>query len=548
MSLGRDGKHSSAHDVRRFDAVVVGSGFGGSIAALRLAEAGRSVFVLERGERYEPGEFPRDVTDVDRLFWRYPSRSQSRGLFDVRFFSGLATVVASGVGGGSLIYANVLIRPDASVFDDPRWPRSINLASLAPYYDKVEAEIGPHPIPADATLKKRSAFHAAAAKLGRDVVDPPMSVNWPTAQESSAPVCQFITECEFGCNVGAKRSVDRTYLHRATRLGALVSPRSLVTRVESIAHDGFSISYVDLDTGAVRVVQATRVVLAAGTLGTNELLLRCRDEYRTLPAISSALGTGYSANGDFLGSVRDATVELEPWVGPDVTSVIKFFDTADRFTMAAPTFNAAVMNTLAGLGRHEIPGLTVLAPLLWKWAESLVPFAFSRGWLGRPGQSRPLDPGAARMTNLFAIGRDNANGRISLTRDGIDIKWDYAKENAALIQAMERAMRGVAAAYGGTFDAIPTWKLFGRPITVHSLGGCAMSDSPSTGVVTPNGEVYGHPGLFIADGSVIPTSIGFHPVLTIAAMAERVSAAVVRSYGAPDGREGLRDASSAAHA
>jgi cholesterol oxidase len=107
------------------DTVVVGSGFGGSIAAMRLAQAGRSVVVLERGKRYQPGQFPRDVTDVENLLWRYPGRNKFRGLYDVRFFSGLAAVVASGVGGGSLIYANIHIRPDDNVFDDPRWPASV---------------------------------------------------------------------------------------------------------------------------------------------------------------------------------------------------------------------------------------------------------------------------------------------------------------------------------------------------------------------------------------------------------------------------------------
>ena len=117
---------------RAYDAVIIGSGFGGSINALRLAQAGASVLVLERGRRYRTGEFPRDVTDVNKVFWRYPEKGELRGLYDVRFLSGIATVVASGVGGGSLVYANVHIRPEASVFDQPRWPRSINRARLEP--------------------------------------------------------------------------------------------------------------------------------------------------------------------------------------------------------------------------------------------------------------------------------------------------------------------------------------------------------------------------------------------------------------------------------
>ena len=162
----------------RYDGVIIGSGFGGSINALRLAEAGRSVLVLERGKRYRPGEFPRDVTDVNKLFWRYPQIAASRGLYDVRFFSGVAAVVASGVGGGSLVYANIHIRPDPSVFDDPRWPRSINRQTLDPFYDKVAATLGISPIPREIQLVKRDVYRAAAKKMGREVFDPDMAVKW----------------------------------------------------------------------------------------------------------------------------------------------------------------------------------------------------------------------------------------------------------------------------------------------------------------------------------------------------------------------------------
>jgi cholesterol oxidase len=134
------------------------------------------------------------------------------------------------------------------------------------------------------------------------------------------------------------------------------------------------------------------------------------------------------------------------------------------------------------------------------------------------------------MTNLFAIGRDNANGRIYLRNDALDIDWDYEVENRPLIEKMSAAMHEVADAYGGTFAPLPTWNIFRRIITVHSLGGCHLSESPTEGVVSPHGEVYSYPGLFLADGSVIPASIGFHPVMTISAVSERIADAVVRSY------------------
>ena len=509
-----------------YDAVIVGSGFGGSINSLRLAQAGRSVLVLERGGRYKPGEFPRDVSDVDKVFWRYSRRTESRGLYEVRFFSGIAAVVASGVGGGSLIYANIHIRPDPVVFDDPRWPRSVNRESLDPYYDKVAAMLGVAPLPADIKLAKRDMYREAAVRAGREVFDPDQAVSWKEPGYGRQ-ACQLVTECEFGCPHGAKNTLDFNYLAQAERSGARLRPGCYVTHVEPHA-SGYRVHYTDVASGTSARVTGRRVVLSAGTLGTNEILLRCRHVYRTLPDLSRKLGDGYSGNGDFLGSIQNSQTDLEPWKGPDVTSVIRYFESAPRFTMAAPTFNRAVMTVLASRRQGGGRLLKVLSPLLWPLMEWIIPWAFRSGYLTKPARSRAGDP--ARMTNLFAIGRDNANGRVRLKRGRLDIEWDYARENRELTQKMLAAMQEVADVYGGTFAPLITWNIFNRIITVHSLGGCHLSDSPQGGVVSTHGEVHGYPGLFVADGSVIPSSIGFHPVMTISAVSERIAEAVVSSY------------------
>jgi cholesterol oxidase len=509
-----------------YDAVIVGSGFGGSINSLRLAQAGRSVLVLERGGRYRPGEFPRDVNDVDKVFWRYPTRTESRGLYDVRFFSGIAAVVASGVGGGSLIYANIHIRPDPVVFDDPRWPRSINRESLDPYYDKVAAMLGVAPLPADIKLAKRDMYREAAVRAGREVFDPDQAVSWKEPGQGRQ-ACQLVTECEFGCPHGAKNTLDFNYLAQAELSGARLRPGCYVTHVEPHA-SGYRVHYTDVASGTSASVTGRRVVLSAGTLGTNEILLRCRHVYRTLPDLSRKLGDGYSGNGDFLGSIQNSRTDLEPWKGPDVTSVIRYFESAPQFTMAAPTFNRAVMTVLASRRQGGGRLLKVFSPLLWPLMEWITPWAFRSRFLTKPARSRAGDP--ARMTNLFAIGRDNANGRVCLKRGRLDIEWDYARENRELTQKMLAAMQEVADVYGGTFAPLITWNIFNRIITVHSLGGCHLSDSQQGGVVSTHGEVHGYPGLFVADGSVIPSSIGFHPVMTISAVSERIAEAVVSSY------------------
>jgi cholesterol oxidase len=518
---------------QQYDAVVVGSGFGGSIAALRLAEAGKSVLVLERGRRYRPGEFPRDVTDVDRLLWDYPRRRQSLGLFDLQFFSGVGVVTASGVGGGSLIYAGIHIRPDAVVFDDPRWPRSIDRAVLEPYYERVAELLGIGPIPADVALPKRDAYRNAAATLGREVFDPDMAISWIEPGVQGREACRLVAECEFGCQHGAKNTVDLTYLAGAEELGATVVTGAHVSHVEPVGGGGYTVVYDHVPTGPGASVTGSRVILAAGTLGTNEILLRSRDLFGTLPALGPALGIGFSGNGDFLGSIQNSRVDLEPWRGPDVTSVIRYFDAAPEFTLAAPTFNREVMEVIASLGQARGTWLRPLAPLLWPRLGSVLRWSFRHGLLSRPVRFRGPNAGEPeRLTNLFAIGRDSAGGVLRLRRNRLDVEWDYERENRPLVDRMQRAMGELAETYGGTFAPLVTWNAFRRITTVHPLGGCRLSESPHDGVVTPEGTVHGYPGLFVADGSVIPSSIGFHPVMTIAALAERTAEAVVSSFPA----------------
>ena len=514
----------------RYDAVVVGSGFGGSIAALRLAEAGKSVCVLERGRRYRPGEFPRDVTDVDALLWEHPRRRRSLGLFDARFLSGIGVVTASGVGGGSLIYANIHIRPDQGLFEDPRWPAEIDRGALDPYYDRVAGMLGVRPLPEEIGLPKRDAFRSAAAALGRDVFDPDQAVAWTESPGPGREACRLVAECEFGCQHGAKQTMDLTYLARAEALGAVVRPLALVSHVARVG-DGYTVLYHDLADGRRRSVSGARVVMSAGTLGTTEILLRSRDPAGTLPELSRALGTGFSGNGDFLGSIQGSRVDLEPWHGPDVTSVIPYLDAAPEFTLAAPTFSRPVMEVLASLGQGEGRALRRAAPALWPRLGTVVRWALRRGLLSRPVRfPGPHSGRPGRMTNLFAIGRDTAGGRMRLSGGRVDVEWDYERDNRVLVSRMEDAMREVADAYGGTFAPIITWNVFRKIVTVHPLGGCRLAESARLGVVSPEGEAFGCPGLYVADGSVIPTAIGYHPVMTISAIAERVADAAVASY------------------
>jgi len=504
------------------DAVVIGSGFGGSIAACRLARAGRSVLVLERGRRWVPGQFPRDPRRSNELLWRYPQRPDARGLFELHVFDPLAVVTASGVGGGSLIYANIHIRPEQSVFEDPRWPPGIDRASLEPYFDRVAAAIGIAPVPDTIALPKRNAFHRAAAKLGRPVSDPDEAVAWQQPADPNRRACELRTECEFGCQIGAKNSLDHTYLSDARAAGAELRSEAMATSIDQVA-SGYRVRWRDTHFGELHSATGRRVIVAAGALGTNRLLLVSRDRECGLPRLSPMLGLGFSANGDFLGSIQNAAIDLEPWRGPDVTSVMRFDDGDTHFTMAAPSFNRPVMTALASMGQPSLRWARPLAPLLWPRLDALLPVLLEREAARRPARVLSASgSNPARMTNLFAIGRDNAGGRLGLRGDRLTLDWSYRSENQLLLTAMQSAMAAVAAAYGGRFAPIITWNLFRRIVTVHPLGGCRLSVSPTQGIVDAAGEVHRYPNLFIADGSIVPTAIGFHPCMTIAALAERV--------------------------
>lgn len=475
-----------------FDAVVVGSGFGGAITALRLAETGRSVLVLERGRRYLPGEFPRARPSA--LVWAYPARPEARGLYRFDGFPNVAVLTASGWGGGSLIYANIHIRAPESVFADARW-HGIDRASLEPFYDRVAAMLALRPLDAALDMPKRAAFQAAARALGRPVFDPDQAVNWE--------ICRHCSECEIGCQFGAKNTLDLNYLAQAERRGIETMLGANATHVES---DGelYRVHATNIETGATFTVPARRVVLAAGTLGTQRILFASRDTYRTLPAVSAALGRGFSANGDFIGTLYGGwgTPALDPRRGPDVTSVMRFDDEPPEFTVAAPTFNV----------------------------NALAQFSANRDALLSGATDFSNDPDPARTTNLFAIGRDNAGGTLGWRDAELTLDWDYAGENARLVERMSSALGAIARAYGGRFEPLPTWTLARKIVTVHPLGGCAMAPDSQSGVVSLEGEVHGYRGLFVADGSVVPTALGVHPVMTIAALAEWISDRVIASY------------------
>jgi len=396
---------------------------------------------------------------------------------------------------------------------------------LDPHYDKVAAALRIAPLPERYDLPKRKWFRDVAARLGFECFDPDQAVAWDDPRVDGRGACDLRARCEFGCTAGAKNTLDVTYLESAEAQGARIRTGVQVSHVAPAA-TGYVVIAEDLETGAALTFAAPRVVVSAGTLGTNEILLQSRDTHGTLPALSRRLGHGFSANGDFLGTLQGTTPLIEGWRGTDVTTVMRCVQGGQRFTLAAPTFNRPTYEVLARLGvTRELPETAAD----WHGLGLVLRTAFGLGAFSRP---LPIAlPGAgdpAHMTNLFAIGRDNAGGRLQLIGGKLDITWNYAEENADLISEMDAVMTRIAEASGGRYAPIPTWSVFHRPLTVHPLGGCHLSDSPDRGVVGVDGAVHGYPGLYVADGSVIPSAIGFHPAMTISAVCEHIAAGLAR--------------------
>jgi cholesterol oxidase len=559
--------------VEEFDTVVVGSGFGGAPVACRLAEAGAgSVCVLERGRRYPPGSFPRSPAGVARNFWA-PER-QRYGLFDPWSFRHIEAVVASGLGGGSLIYANVLIRKDKHWFEerDPHgWKWPVTRAELDPYYEKAENVLGatqyPHEREPYASTPKTRALQEAAERLrqsGRTDVEwerPNLAVSFTPAAdggELGVPIpngernlhgkprytCRLIGECDIGCNIGAKNTLDFNYLSRAEAAGAEIRCFSEVKRL-SIDAGGYLVHSDEHRPGRQagpirRAIHARRVVVAAGTLGTTRLLLRCR-KHKTLPDLSSTLGSRFCGNGDFLSFVRKAGSktqrprEIDPSRGPVITSYIR---AADALDPGAPA-DAGRGFYIQDAGWPELVNWLVevfdVEGHLWRagsLARSAVRRYVGRGRSDVAGEMSSL-LGTKELSNtslgLLGMGRDIPDGRMRLRRrdDRLVIDWSITSSQA-YFDRMSETMEQIATALGGGYLQNPSYRRLRRLITVHPLGGCPMGRNRNEGVVDDHGRVFGYDNLFVTDGSAMPGPVGANPSLTIAAYAERAVHRILR--------------------
>ncbi|MFC9975071.1 GMC oxidoreductase [Spirillospora sp. NPDC127200] len=554
--------------MEHFDAIVVGSGFGGSVAAYRLAEAGRSVVLLERGRAFAPGDFPRSPAEMGRAFW--DPAAGLHGMFDVWRFGGCDSVVSAGLGGGSLIYANVLLRKDERWFCHEElpgggyesWP--VTRADLDPHYDAVERMIGVSPYPLDRApfddTPKTHAMQDAAAELGLHCTLPPLAVAFapsPGAEPGySLPIvdagygnlhgrprrtCRLCGECNIGCNEGSKNSLDHNYLSAARHHGADLRTSHEVKAVRPRPGGGYEVDYLhhqDIDEpgtpsrARLRTMSCDRLVLAAGTYGTTFLLLRSRAAF---PGLSDALGTRFSGNGDLLTFLlkakdRNRVRALDASRGPVITTAIRLPDDLD----GTPG---------AGRGAYiedgGYPGFVdwMVQPLdMGDQIERAVKFLwgrFTEFFKDAPDTNLSAElasligDGALTASSLplLGMGRDTADGVLSLKDGRLAARWS-TETSELYFERLRKTMQAMADVLGADYADNPIW-FRKRIITVHPLGGAPMGAHPDEGVCDAFGEVFGFPGLHIADGAAMPGPVGPNPSLTIAAMADRMSTRIL---------------------
>jgi cholesterol oxidase len=549
-----------------FDVVVVGSGFGGSVTTYRLADGGKRVCLLERGRPYPPGSFPRSPRAMATNLW--DPGSNLFGMFDVWAFRGLEGLVSSGLGGGSLIYANVLLRKDERWFVDEalpdgsyeRWP--ITRADLEPHYDRVEQMMDAQRYPFDVSpydrTPKTRAMQKAAAGLGLEWQLPPLAVSFANRGRTAVPgealleehenlhhrprrTCRLCGECDIGCNDGAKNTLDLTYLSRAAEAGAEIRTLSEARRITPRAGGGYSVTYrqYDPDGGTPPsdiTVTADRLILGAGAFGSTFLLLRNRS---SLPHLSSTIGSRFSGNGDLLTFLRRARTEngkpfiLDPDYGPVITSAIRVGDSVDgkgdngRGFYIEDGGNPQFLDWLVELG-----GAPSTIGRAARFAVSRIVAHLS----GHPRShlsgdfAKLMGSGDTSSTALptLSMGRDIPDGVMRLRDGGLDIDWT-TKTSSDFFDRVEHTLDKLAEQLGAKLMNSPLW-LFKHVITVHPLGGCPMGVSDRVGVVDPWGEVHNYPGLFVADGSAMPGPVGPNPSLTIAAFADRIADGILEGH------------------
>lgn len=546
--------------------VIIGSGYGGGVAASRLARAapdGQKVMVLERGKEWRAGDFPNTPLQAAEQFQvdsALGHAGANSGLYDLRVNAQVDVLVGCGLGGTSLINANVSLEPDPAVFDDPRWPQAIRddrTTLLADGYDRARAMLAPNPYPTDApALPKLAALSRCADAIHRPFNRAPINVAFADRVNAAGvqqAKCTLCGDCVTGCNYTAKTTVDMTFLPDAKNHGAELYTEVTVRWIERVG-DKLKVVWrwtEAKDDASLRAVIADVVIVSGGVLGSTEILLRSAEH--GLP-MSPNVGQKMSANGDYLSfpynnnfavdaiGAGDRPLSKVGPVGPTITGVISP-PTGQQLSDQYIVEEGAIPGALA----DALPlAFAVAAGALGVNTATTIPARLAQA----DRQLKSLEPGgggayvgAVKNTQTFlTIGHDDADGTLQLSSDRLRVVWPGAGEQP-IYTAMQQTTTDATKVGQGISVKEPIWTdvLHYNLITVHPLGGVPMGEAAEQGAVNDRGQLFSgvtgtavHPGLYVVDGSIIPTSLGVNPLLTISALAERAMTLLIRDKGWTD--------------
>ncbi|HET9932905.1 MAG TPA: GMC family oxidoreductase [Polyangiaceae bacterium] len=513
---------------REFDFVIVGSGFGGSVSAMRLAQKGYRVAVLEAGKRYRATDFPKSNWNVAKYLWA--PRLRCFGIQNITLLKGVMVLHGSGVGGGSLVYANTLMQPHEHVFDDPAWRGAVDWKrELAPHYETARRMLGVTTNPAlfegEEALRRvsermgaESTFHPTEVGVffgepNRRVPDPYFSGAGPERVG-----CNFCGGCMVGCRFGAKNTLDQNYLFFAEKWGAEVFPETKVTRIRPV-EGGYELE-TEVSTSAFRkrgrAFKARRVIVAAGVLGTVELLLRNRDVYRTLPNISERLGDFVRTNGESLLGATSFEAHRELSRGIAIGAAFHPNSLTKIESVRYPS-GSGVMRLLGVPITPNGSALTRPLKMLGRILRRLPRVV--RLW-------RVAD--WARSTVILLVMQSvDEHLRLRLGRS-ILRRALFGLEGApterpvpSYLPVAQEAAEILGEEIHGEPQNVISEVMLRTPATAHILGGCCIGDAPENGVIDARHQVFGYEGLYVCDGSVVPGNLAVNPSLTISALAER---------------------------
>jgi len=520
-----------------YDVIVIGSGFGGSVSALRLTEKGYKVAVLEAGPRYRDEDFAKTSWNLRKFVWFPPLGMY--GIQRVNVLKDSLILSGAGVGGGSLVYANTLYEPLDAFYEDAQWAHISDWKSeLAPYYDQAKRMLGvtiyPHVTPADRVIQEVAdqmgvggTFHHTPVGVifgdepGANVGDPYFGGVGPDRN-----ACLNCGECMTGCRHNAKNTLVKNYLYLAEKNGAEVLPLTTVTAVRPLDGGGFA-----LDTrrtnGKIRrghrTVTANQVVFAAATMGTHKLLHTMRDR-GVLPNISDRLGVLTRTNSEALLGAIALNRDVDYSEGIAITSSFH----PNEYTHVEPVRYGHGSNAMAALITALVPG-DMPGSRVVQWIKELFKMAVQL----RGNLFKVYDPFHWSEKTVIALVMQTHDNSITTYTSrkwwrfggkSITSKQGHGGKNPDYIPEGHEAVRRMAEVMGGRGKALAGGTIgepFGIPMTAHFMGGAVIGDSAATGVIDPYHRVYGYPGLHVVDGAAISANLGVNPSLTISAQAER---------------------------